>query len=564
MTSLLGWLDEPSSETGMSFHAHGGWQYSSYQQIAHAALGVAGFLASVGVGPEDIVTLVLPTGPAYAVVLFGVLAGGATPNPVPPPALFTESAGYASHAAGLLRIVRPRAVITDSLSANVIMLARQEMGGDFPVFTTTDIEDAAPSPTRRRPPGTALLQFSSGSSGIPKAVRVSMDNLEANVAAIVQWLDMQPGDLTATWLPAHHDMGLIGCLLTPAATGTGVLGMSPLSFVRAPLLWLDCFGRLGATLTATPAFGLARTLQHLERSPTENRDWDLSRWRAAIVGAERVSAALLHRFARALRPWGFRSEVLCPAYGLVESTLAVTGVQPGEPVRCLELPQACEPPARVPALLDDVADGGATVVTGCGRPLANAELRIVDVNGTPVRDGEIGEILVRGPCIGTAYRVLDNRDQRIADHLGWLHTGDAGMLHANELFVVGRMGDALKVRGKTLFAEDIEEQMAACAQVARHRIAALLGASGAGDAALILVEHADMIAGADIVAMLRRYVGPDVQIRLFRGPAGCIARTSSGKPRRRLMWRQLTARELPDGVIECQTATTQMQAGRGT
>lgn len=561
MTSLLGWLDEPSGEAGISFHARGRWEHSSYQQIAWAALRVAACLTNAGVGPGDMVTLVLPTGPAYVGVFFGALAAGATPNPVIPPALFTESAGYVGYLAGLLRTVQPRAVVTDAASVGLVSQARHLAGCDFPLLTSEDAEAAAPLGARRCPPGTALLQFSSGSSGAPKAVQVSMRNLEANVAAIAQWLAMRPGDLTATWLPAHHDMGLIGCLLTPAATGTGVLAMTPLSFIRAPLLWLECFGKLGATLTATPAFGLAYLLRHIERQAVRDRDWDLSQWRAVIVGAERVSAELLQRFARALHPWGFRPGALCPAYGLAESTLAVTAVRLADKVRWLDLPPGQAAAATEPAFLDSTAEVAASAVTGSGRPLPGAEVRVVDDSGNAVRDGEVGEILVRGPSVAAAYRMPGNHDHPVADGAGWLHTGDAGITHGDELFVIGRMGDSLKVRGKTIFAEDIEGRIAACAREARHRVAVLLGAASGHDAALILVERAEVVAWDAIVAIVRQYVGPDVPIRLFHGPAGCIARTSSGKPRRRLMWQRLSDQP-PDDLVEYPCPSAPVQAGR--
>jgi acyl-CoA synthetase (AMP-forming)/AMP-acid ligase II len=553
MTSVLGWMDNPASHTGISFRSNGEWRRSSYEQIATAALSVAGGLTEVGVQRGDVVTIVLPAGPGFAAAFFGVLAAGATPSPLAPPALFAGSGAYISHAARLLRIAAPCAVVTEPASATLLTEVRQHAGGDFPVVTLEDA-GAAARPARRPPADVALLQFTSGSSGDPKAVLIRRESLDTQVTGIAGWLGMRPDDVTATWLPAHHDMGLIGCLLTPAATGTSVLSLTPAEFIRAPSLWLECFGRLGATLTATPAFGLAHALRQLDRQPAVADGWDLSRWRVVIVGAERAEASLLRRFAETLRPQRFDPRAYCPAYGLAESSLAVTGVPPAEPVRWVTVPAGHAATAGRPRPLDDITRSAQGQLVGSGFPLAGAEVRIIGPDGAVQPDGQVGEIAVRGPCVGSGYRTAEGL-RPVADSDGWLQTGDAGLRHSGELYVLGRMGDALKVRGRSVFAEEIEEQVAAQTGIARHRIAALLGSVGTADWAILLIEKAGNPSWDDVMAVLRRLVGTDVRVRLLTGPAGSIARTSSGKPRRRLMWRSLSMPQPPDGVTEVSPAT---------
>jgi acyl-CoA synthetase (AMP-forming)/AMP-acid ligase II len=531
MTSLLGWLDDPSAETGICFRTHDGWDRHSYQQIAASALRVAGCLAQVaGAGARDVVSIALPPGPEFAEAFFGVLAAGLTPNPVPPPAFFASSDGYVEHTARLLRTSAPGAVLTDAAARDLIERVRRAAGGDFPVITTGDTEQAAPLAARRPPAGIALLQFTSGSSGQPKVVPISGDNLEANVAGMAEWVGMGPDDVTATWLPVHHDMGLIGCLLTPAATGSGVLALSPVDFIRSPLTWLECFGKLGATFTASPTFGLTHVLRRLKSTPADP-GWDFSRWRGAVIGAERVDVDVLRRFASALRPYGFEPTTLCPAYGLAESTLAVTGLRPGNPVRWLS------------------AEGQQGRVAGCGTPVAGAEIRILDEAGTALPDGRLGEITIRGRCVAAEYRTSAG-SRPLTDGDGWLRTGDAGFLDTGELFVVGRMGDALKVRGRTIFAEDVEDAVAARLGVARHRVVALLGTADSVDTAVILLEEPGELDQEEVALVLRSQVGPDIRQRIFRGPSGCITRTTSGKPRRRVMWQRLTGSQPPPDVAE--------------
>lgn len=559
MTSLLGWLDDPAADAGIACYGDDGWEHSSYQDIARAALQVAGCLGEAGVRPRDVVPVVLPSGPAFIAGFFGVLAAGATPSPLVPPTLFADSAAYGDHLTGLLRTAQPRAVLTSAGNASLISQVRGSVGRDFPVLTEDEVTAAAPLAARRQPPPAALVQFSSGSTGSPRAVQVSMSSLESNLSAIAGWLGMRPGDVTATWLPVHHDMGLIGCLLTPAATGTGVLMLTPHNFIRSPLLWLDCFGKLGATLSATPAFGLARVVRQLEREPPGPGGWDLSRWRTLIIGAERIDADLLRRFASALQPWGFWPDALCPAYGLAESTLAVTGVRQADPVRWVSLPPGQDTAAEPRRLPHETASPVSYPVVGCGMPLGRAEVRVAGPDGRTVPDGELGEILVRGPSVAAAY-LGPGRQEPITDEDGWLHTGDAGLLHGSELFVVGRTGDAIKVRGRSVFAEDIEAQVALATGISRHLIAALLGTAGGADTAVVLIERAGAVDWDRVSGVLRRHLGAGVAQRLVTGPAGCIARTSSGKPRRRLMWQRLTAAQLPAEMTE-HKATRNMNAG---
>ncbi len=546
MTSLLRWLDDPSADIGICFRTRDGWDRHSYRRIADSALRVAGCLAELShAGTRNVVSIALPPGPSFAEAFFGVLAAGLTPNPVPPPAFFASSAGYVEHTARLLRTSAPGAVLTDAAARDLIERVRQSVGGGFPVITTSDIEGAAPLPGRRPPADLALLQFTSGSSGQPKVVPITADSLEANVAGMADWVGMRPDDVTATWLPVHHDMGLIGCLLTPAATGSGVLALSPAEFIRSPLAWLECFGKLGATLTASPAFGLTHVLRGITSAPLD-ADWDFSRWRAAIIGAERIDVDVLRRFADALLPYGFDPTALCPAYGLAESTLAVTGLRPGEPVRWLG-------PAGQAA-------GQQGRVVGCGAPVAGAEIRILDEAGTALPDGQLGEIAIRGRCVATEYRTAEG-SHPLTDGDGWLRTGDAGFRHTGELFVVGRMGDALKVRGRTVFAEDVEDAVAARLGVARHRVVALLGTADSVEVAIVLLEEPGALDTAldtgQVALVLRSHVGSDVSQRIFRGPSGCIARTTSGKPQRRLMWQRLTGPQPPREVVEYHAAECQ-------
>nr|WP_230416354.1 AMP-binding protein [Micromonospora tarapacensis] len=273
----------------------------------------------------------MPAGPEFVGALFGTLLAGATASPLAPPATFGDPDRYAEHLAAALAVMRPRLVVVDTGSASALAGAAAHAGvptvdvAELPGGHATAAGTGGPrggaAATPARP---ALLQFTSGTTGTVRGVRVPVPALEANVAAIRDWLEMTPDDPTASWLPVHHDMGLVGCLLAPIVTGADLWLLTPAEFVRRPTRFLECFGRHGARLTAMPGFGLAHVVRRVRAEQLAGLDF--GRWRAVIVGAERIQPATLDDFAGLLAPYGLRREALLPAYGLAEATLAVSGL----------------------------------------------------------------------------------------------------------------------------------------------------------------------------------------------------------------------------------------------
>src|SRR5205823_6322952 len=204
------------------------------------------------------------------------------------------------------------------------------------------------------------------------------------------WLRMGPDDTTVSWLPVHHDMGLIGCLLTPLVNGTDLWLLRPEQFVRDPMRFLRCLARAGDALSAMPAFGLRYIARRV--TPAEVAGLDLSRWRGCIVAAEPVHSEDLDAFARLLAPAGLRREALLPAYGLAEATLAVTGVAPDV------------------GWTSTGVEGRRAV--GCGPPLPGVGVEILDEHGARVPDGCRGEVAVRGPAVCRPYGSVDDHAAR--------------------------------------------------------------------------------------------------------------------------------------------------------
>jgi acyl-CoA synthetase (AMP-forming)/AMP-acid ligase II len=540
---LLDWVESPVAGDGIRFaRDDGGWELVDYPRLAGLSMGVASRLADLGVGRDDVVCLAYDTGPRFVAAFFGTLLAGATPSPLAPPSAFQRTDEYVTGIAALLEAAAPALVICDAPFQPLMGEAAARAGvARAPVV----LDEGADGAFSSRPAAElALLQFTSGSSGTPRGVRVTRANLEANIHAIRTWLGMGPADVTATWLPMHHDMGLIGCMLTPVVNRSPVLVLSPGQFVQAPERWVDCFGSQGAALTAGPSFGFAYVASRLREH--DGAGWDLSGWRVAIVGAERVDAQALDRFATLLEPHGFRRSAFRPAYGLAEATLAVSA---HDGSRAPSLARVEWDRLRVgePAPVLDVTELGEAEIerstdwlVGCGRPLTGAAVSVVDDEGHPVPDGVVGEIVASGTSVADGYRAATRASASRTHFEGEaVRTGDCGFVAGGELWVVGRMGDSLKVRGRSIFAEDLEAKLVEIPGVRPGRVVALLGTHEGREVAAAVAEGAPPEAAEALQRVLRREAGAGARIVGVVGERGTIARTTSGKPRRRVMWERL-------------------------
>jgi acyl-CoA synthetase (AMP-forming)/AMP-acid ligase II len=530
------WTGTPATNRGIRFWRTEGWRWWSYEDLAGLARRVAGGIAASGVQHDDRVLLVERTGPAFVASLFGTMLAGAIPCPVAPPYVFQNGGLYAAHLRAIGEVARPSLVITTA-----DLVDRFSADGTGPQVRTADelaaCGECAPGPRATA----ALLQFTSGSSGRVNGVRVPVDALTANLAAIRNWTEMSEGDATASWLPLHHDMGLIGCLLTPVVEQRDLWLQEPVDFVRDPTCYLACFSGPGAVMTAMPPFGLDYIASRVP--PEALAGFDFSGWRALIIGAERIDVDVLDRFMALVGPFGFERRALLPAYGLAEATLAVTGL----PLRD-ELTTVPVAP-RLLSLGEPVTSTDREVqhVVGCGPALDGVAVAVVDEDGRELPDHHLGQIVVSGPSIAEGYAVEEKAVEEEATSLTeWrdsrLWTGDAGFLVDGQLFVIGRIGDAMKVRGRTVFAEDIEAALVA-AGLPRLRTAVLLGSSPRGSTAVVLLEQPEEDWVGTATAAVQR-VAEHIASVFLDVPRRSIRRTTSGKPKRREMWAAYVAGEL--------------------
>lgn len=533
---LCGWLSEPSQDHGMRVMSQDGhWTCTPYAELAGLAAASAEICAD---GPRDgaaTVAVCCDDPRKFTAALFGALLTGARVSCLPPPGVFGSKASYDDMVGARLRSLRPDLVLCD------------DPGGPAPEAAlsvgarhATVPERPAQAVPRGAAPGGGIIQFTSGSTAAGRAVVVEKAALAANVSSIVAWLDLGPDDGTSSWLPFHHDMGLVGCLLTPVANQLPVWIMSPQQFVRRPEAWLRTFAE-GATTSAAPPFGYEYCIQKVP----PGTGLDLSRWRVAIMGAERVRQRTLQDFTSRFGPDGFDGDAFRPGYGLAEATLAVTGRRPGDQVRALDVEaSSLHAGATVRPSSTDTPEGERVLVSGCGRPVAGCVVEIRNPDGAPLGPGQMGEIVVRSTALGSYLEAgtAEPRGDGTRFSGGELWTNDLGFIEDGELFCVGRIGDALKVRGRFICAETVESAVADRLDLPSGTLVALLGVRGPdAHLALILDDRATLLTEEVYRAAAAVTSGATVHISMLACPRRVIQRTSSGKPKRRAMWHALSS-----------------------
>ncbi|TMR33834.1 AMP-binding protein [Actinomadura geliboluensis] len=542
-SALREWLDRPNTGRGVHLAADdGGWEYRDYGELASAARRTAGALIEEGVRPGDVVCLILPTDFTCIETYFGVWAAGATVCLITPP-LFQDGDDYVAHVAAILRQASPALVVASKDLSEYAGRAMDQAGMSGEPWQPRQGAEADVQPAGEL----ALLQFTSGSSGAPRGVMVTWENLEANSDLIARMAGYEDGDVVASWLPLYHDMGLIGTFITPIARQGMLRLMRPDHFIRDPARWIRCFAE--AQHTAAPPFAYAYCARRVK--PEQLEGLDLSGWKMALIGAEPIDPHALEVFAQLVEPFGFSRSMFKPAYGMAETTLLVTmDNAPRDPLAVRPDPEALAfgQPVRI---LDQHRLGAQSLgakagwVVGCGTPESDVSVVIVDDSGRPLEDGLLGEIVVGGAsaCPGY-YAGAEAKSTRFAD--GKVYTGDAGFFHEGQLFVLGRMGDSIKVRGRSVYVEDLESKIAEVSGLGKGRIV-VVGVPGAGQKGLALFAETQSEEWIPSVReTLRRRVGDDVELTIVVG-TGLIQRTSSGKPRRRYMWERLQGGQM-DGA----------------
>jgi 1-acyl-sn-glycerol-3-phosphate acyltransferase len=510
----------------------------SYGDLAKSARTVAAGLIARDIMPGDRVALMLPTGIEFFVAFFGILYAGAIPVPIYPPMQRSQIEDYVRRQAGILRNAGARMLITVPEAIKVGALLRGLADTLDAVESIASLSTPAAEvalPNLRDGSATALIQYTSGSTGDPKGVVLSHANLLANIRAIGRAIGATSSDVFVSWLPLYHDMGLIGAWLGCLYFGAPLYAMSPLAFLARPQSWLRAIDRFRGTISAGPNFAFELCLNKIDDASL--RGLDLSSLRFIANGAEPVSVETLHRFTERFARYGFRAGAMAPVYGLAENAVAVTLPPPG---RIPVIDRVNRTALRTRGVAEPAGRDDANVVelVACGQPIPDHEVRVVDDLGREVGERYEGRLEFRGPSATSGYFQNATKTRELF-HNGWLDTGDRAYIAGGDLFITGRVKDIIIRAGQHIAPHEIEEAVGAVPGLRKTGVAAF----GVSDAAsgtervVVLAEtdennppaHAGLKVRAQEAAT-HIVGGPPDEIVLV--PPGTVPKTASGKIRR--------------------------------
>ncbi|MGF6786178.1 acyl-CoA synthetase (AMP-forming)/AMP-acid ligase II [Paraburkholderia sp. 35.1] len=390
----------------------------------------------------------------------------------------------------------------------------------------------------------AFLQYTSGSTGNPKGVIVSHDNLLANLKQIERAFGHTRDSSGVIWLPHYHDMGLIGGILQPLFVGFPVTLFSPISFVQRPLRWLQAIHKYRSTTSGGPNFAYDLCLAKADSA--KSLGLDLSSWAVAFIGAEPVKADTLDTFAAAFSDAGFRRSAFVPCYGLAEATLLVASANRERPAEIIEPTDA-----RISRTQRFALTAKDSLVSS-GVAAEGTDVRIARIDSDDLsEDGEVGEIVVRSPSVSSGYW---NRrtDAPHGGHPLSIRTGDLGFLLDSQLFVTGRLVDLIVIRGRNIFPEDIEATAEQAEQRLAHECAVAFCVEGDSGEEVVLVQEisartlrsVDLRETRELVSHLVLQHHGVCLSDFVPVKTGSLARTSSGKISRSATRQLYMARKL--------------------
>ncbi|MGA7932233.1 MAG: fatty acyl-AMP ligase, partial [Kovacikia sp.] len=515
----------------------------TYKELDTRAKAIAAHLQNLS-GPGERALLLYPPGLDYITAFLGCLYAGVVAVPAYPPRNNQNS-------------TRLQAIVTDAQAKIVLTttsfmssierwLKQEPQLATMNWLTTDDIANDdqtnwhQPAITRET---LAFLQYTSGSTGMPKGVMVSHGNLMHNSASIHYCFADTPQSQGVSWLPPYHDMGLIGGILQPLYVGASMVLMSPVDFLQKPVRWLQAISRYQATTSGGPNFAYDLCVSKIK--PEQLEELDLSSWDLAFTGAEPVRAATIEEFSATFAACGFRKEAFYPCYGMAETTLIVSGgLKAKTPIIQTVKADALEQNQIVSGRNKD--DGRSLV--GCGQRLPDQKTIIVDPNTlTACSDNQVGEIWVSGPSVAQGYwNKSEETIQAFHAHLAdtgegpFLRTGDLGFLHQGELFITGRIKDVIIIRGQNHYPQDIELTVENSHAALRPGSGAAFSVEIKGSERLVVVHEVERsylkkLNVKEVVGNIRQSVSAQHDLQVYAAilvKTGSIPKTSSGKIRR--------------------------------
>ena len=545
----------------------------TYGEMHDRALGILHHLQQLGARPGDRMILLLNNNEQFIDAFWGAVLGGIVPVPV--------AIGISDeHRHKLLRIARKLGkpfIYSDRKTLDRIGQFAEQASEPAEkttysalrqrAFLVDDLKDISRKgqPHSAQPEDTAFIQFSSGSTSDPKGVVLTHANIIANWIGSTQVGGFNENDVSLSWMPLTHDMGLIGFHIIMFANRVHMNLMPTELFVRRPLLWLQIAAQQRATILCSPNFGYRHFLKVLgDRSPG---NLDLSSVRLIFNGAEPISVELCEEFLARLNGLGLKRNAMYPVYGLAEASLAVSFPPVGRALRTIQLNRHKVGIGDQAEVLAD-ASRDALGLVSVGKVIPLCDLRIAGNDDKPLADGHVGHIHIRGENVTAGYfeEPTANAETFTAD--GWLKTGDLGLIQDGETYITGRAKEILFVNGQNYYPHDLEAiaQRADGMELGKVVVAGVRPPGAETDQLTVFALYrGDLAQFPALATQITRLVNEHAGLEVAQVvPVKRIPKTTSGKIQRHLLEQNLLDGEFAEDLAEVAKHTGGLQPGAST
>jgi acyl-CoA synthetase (AMP-forming)/AMP-acid ligase II len=519
----------------------------TYSELDHQARAIGALLQKYQAKGERAL-LLYPQGLEVLAAFCGCLYAGVIAIPVPPP-----ESGRLKRTLPRLRSIVKDAQATYALTTAGILSLIETVREDFPEFdrmrwidtAQVDLELAEQwQDPQIDKDALAYLQYTSGSTSTPKGVMLSHYNLMHHCAYLQQACTYQPDSVSVTWMPYFHDYGLVEGMMVPLYNGTPCYLMSPFSFIKRPIQWLQNMSKYRATHSQAPNFAYDLCTRRVQEK--QIAELDLSNWQAAGNAAEPINPKVMERFVEIFSNCGFSWQGFAPSYGLAEYTLLVSTTPAGTKPVIFKLEAAALEKNKI-VLAKAEKEEGVRTIPSCGRLVCDTKVAIVDPDSmTRCAEDEVGEIWVSDPSMAQGYwQRKEETDRTFCAYTKdtkegpFLRTGDLGFLKDGELAITGRIKDLIIIRGANHYPQDLEWSVQQLNSVFRPDCGAAFSIEVGGEERLVIVQeierHSENLNNDELIADIRQEIAEQHEVQVYAvvlAKPGNILKTASGKIQR--------------------------------